>query len=281
MAINNSYNDLNVSHRFSDGTRTAKVSENKWTFSQSQSKVLTRSFLVTGLSFIAIFLISYGLYEILFTFANIYTANILMFVSPFIIFIATILGLFMRPRITNSSVRFMIFVISFYTIAEGVGFAALFYAISYSAYIGYTTYNLIDIMFLFAIAGLMFTGMAIIGANLSRKATAKLGHFLLVATIIFIVFSLFFSLLFTFTFYSGNQSQILILVIVSIVSGLLNLGYIVWIVSVIKKTTEFMNLNSETGIKIKKSLGIYYGFWLLVNLVGLLRNLINLYLMFK
>lgn len=281
MAINNSYNDLNVNHRFSDGSATAQVAQGKWVFSQSQSKVLTRSFWVTGLSFIAIFLIAYGLYEILFRFANTYTANILLFVSPFIIFIATILGLFMRPRITKSSVRFMIFVISFYTIAQGVGFAALFYSISYSAYIGYTTYNLIDIMFLFAIAGLMFTGMAVIGANLSRKATAKLGHFLLVATIVFIIFSLFFSLLFAFTFYASNQSQVLIIAIVNVASGLLSLGYIVWIVSVIKKTTEFMNLNSETGIKIKKSLSIYYGFWLLVNLVGLLRNLINLYLMFK
>lgn len=281
MAINNSYNDLNVNHRFSDGSATVQVAQGKWVFSQSQSKVLTRSFWVTGLSFIAIFLIAYGLYEILFRFANTYTANILLFVSPFIIFIATILGLFMRPRITKSSVRFMIFVISFYTIAQGVGFAALFYSISYSAYIGYTTYNLIDIMFLFAIAGLMFTGMAVIGANLSRKATAKLGHFLLVATIVFIIFSLFFSLLFAFTFYASNQSQVLIIAIVNVASGLLSLGYIVWIVSVIKKTTEFMNLNSETGIKIKKSLSIYYGFWLLVNLVGLLRNLINLYLMFK
>lgn len=282
MAFNNSYNDLNINHRFNDGSTAAQANQSRWVFTQTQNKVLTRSFLVTGLSFIAIFLIAYGLYEILFRFAiGTNAANILMFVSPFIIFIATILGLFMRPRITNSSVRFMVFVISLYTIAEGIGFAALFYAISYSAYVGYTNYNLIDIMFLFAIAGLMFTGMAIVGANLSRRATAKLGHFLFVATIVFIIFSLFFSLIFAFTVYSGNQSQVLILAVVSVISGLLNLGYIAWIVSVIKKTTEFMNLNSETGIKVKRSLGIYFGFWLLVSLVGLLRNLINLYLLFK
>lgn len=281
MALNNSYNDLNINHRFNGDGATAQVNQGRWTFTQTQSKVLTRSFLVTGLSFIAIFLISYGLYEILIRYATPSAANILLFVSPIIVIIATFMGLFMRPKVSNSSVRFMISVISIYTIAEGVGFAALFYAIQYSVYVGYSNYNLIDIMFLFAISGLMFAGMAIVGVKLSHRATAKLGHFLLVATIVFILFSLVFSLVFAFTVYSANQSQVLILAIVSVVSGLLNLGYIAYIVSVIKKSTEFLNLNSETGIKIKRSLGIYFGFWLLVSLVGLLRSLINLYLMFK
>lgn len=187
----------------------------------------------------------------------------------------------MRPKVSNSSVRFMISVISIYTIAEGVGFAALFYGIQYSVYVGYSTYNLIDIMFLFAISGLMFAGMAMVGVKLSSRATAKLGHFLLIASIVFIIFTLFFTLMFSFTVYSANKSQVLILAIVSVVSGLLNLGYIAYIVSVIKKSTEFLNLNSETGIKIKRSLGIYFGFWLLVSLVGLLRSLIQIYLMFK
>lgn len=273
--------DLNMNPNFNGSTTPDQVAQGRWTFTQTQSKVLTRSFLVTGLSFIAIFLISYGLYEILIRYATPYVANILLIVSPIIIIIASIMGVFMRPKVSNSSVRFMISVISIYTIAEGVGFAALFYGIQYSVYVGYSTYNLIDIMFLFAISGLMFAGMAMVGVKLSSRATAKLGHFLLIASIVFIIFTLFFTLMFSFTVYSANKSQVLILAIVSVVSGLLNLGYIAYIVSVIKKSTEFLNLNSETGIKIKRSLGIYFGFWLLVNLVGLLRVLIQIYLMFK
>lgn len=273
--------DLILNPNFNSSNNPNQAVQGKWIFTQTQSKVLTRSFLVTGLSFIAIFLISYGLYEILIRYATPYVANILLIISPIIIIIATIMGVFMRPRVSNSSVRFMISVISIYTIAQGIGFAALFYGIQYSVYVGYSTYNLIDIMFLFAISGLMFAGMAMVGVKLSSKATAKLGHFLFIATIVFIIFTLVFTLMFAFTVYSANRSQVLIIAIVSVISGLLNLGYIAYIVSIIKKSTEFLNLNSETGIKIKRSLGIYFGFWLLVNLVSLLRVLIQIYLMFK
>lgn len=273
--------DLILNPNFNSSNNPNQAVQGKWIFTQTQSKVLTRSFLVTGLSFIAIFLISYGLYEILIRYATPYVANILLIISPIIIIIATIMGVFMRPRVSNSSVRFMISVISIYTIAQGVGFAALFYGIQYSVYVGYSTYNLIDIMFLFAISGLMFAGMAMVGVKLSSRATAKLGHFLFIATIVFIIFTLVFTLMFAFTVYSANRSQVLIIAIVSVISGLLNLGYIAYIVSIIKKSTEFLNLNSETGIKIKRSLGIYFGFWLLVNLVSLLRVLIQIYLMFK
>lgn len=71
--------------------------EGKYIFNQSQTRLMTRSFLITGICFSLIFAIAYGLFELLY---NLYPisqqvrnlTNVLLTLGPILILVANIMG---------------------------------------------------------------------------------------------------------------------------------------------------------------------------------------------
>ncbi|WP_027123855.1 Bax inhibitor-1 family protein [Mycoplasmoides pirum] len=258
------YNDTNYS--FAQG---------KWVFRQEQSKLLTRSFLYTGFSFVAIFVISFLIYYLL-PRQNPSIADNFLIISPILIFISTIMGMFLRPKMTGG-MGFTVFVYLFYIIAQSLGFGGLFYAIDFSNQVGINTgIQVIDVAAIFGVAGLMFVGMAIVGASMSKKSSIKFGRFLFGAVIAWLFASIVFSI--TIFFATPNQYN-WIIIVSSVVGGLINLGYIAFIVSQIKASSDFVDfVGNKTLIN---TMAASYGFWMLVSLVGLVWYLVRLLFIFK
>ncbi|WP_027119687.1 Bax inhibitor 1 family protein [[Mycoplasma] testudinis] len=257
----------------------------KYTFNQAQTKLMTRSFLVTGICFALIFIIAYGLYELLFNYAAVNEgvarfANGLLAIGPILILVSSIMAWFMRPRLTKFGFGFMIFATGFYVLAQAIGFGLLFFAIRLSEFVS-DQYHLADIMVLFAIGGLMFIAMALVGRVLSKRASAHLGRFLFFAVIAWIIGTLVFSLGFAFGVNGGNGASSIVMIISSVVSGVIYLLYIAYIVSQMRRQAEFMDLYGNENKQLMRSLSLSYGFYLLFSLIGLIWNIIRLYMYFK
>ncbi|WP_033159711.1 hypothetical protein [Mycoplasmoides alvi] len=256
--------------------------ESRWVFRQEQSKLLSRSFLFTGISFFLIFVFSFLLYYLLpqnSSGANV--ANNFLIISPIFILVSTIMGMFLRGK-THGTMTFTFFVYTLYIIAQSIGIGGLLYAIKFSSTVGLNSgINVIDVASVFGVAGLMFIGMSLIGIKMSRKASAKFSTFIIAATIVWLLSSVVFSVMFIFTpfFGGGYNSNSWFVIVSTLVGGLFNLGYIVFIVSQIKQSSDFVDLVGNRTLT--NSLAASYGFWMLVNLMGLVWNLIRLLFIFN
>lgn len=255
--------------------------EGKYIFNQSQTRLMTRSFLITGICFSLIFAIAYGLFELLY---NLYPisqqvrnlTNVLLTLGPILILVANIMGWFMRPRLSSIGFGFMVFATGFYILANAIGFALVFFGVKLAEFVN-DRYRLIDVVSMFAIGGLMFIAMAAIGKAMSRQASIKLGRFLFFAVIAWIIGSLIISLSFGFGRRGVNP---IIMIVSTIISGIIYLLYIVYITSQLKQHSEFLAYdNSEKNLL--RSLSLSYGFYLLVGLIGLIWSLIHLLFLSK
>lgn len=257
---------------------TSTQTSASWTFSQSQSKLMTRSFLYTGISFVAIFLLSLGIYFLLPSddlISAAQTANVFLAISPILVLVSSLMGIFIRPR-SSGGMAFIAITYTLYIIAQSIGLGGLFFAIQFTDKINGQPSNLIDIVSIFGVAGLMFIGMAIVGSTLSRKAGVKFSRFLMAAFFAYMLSSLIFSI--SFIFIRGGAFDWLIIAS-TLIGGLLNMGYIVFIVFQMKQSSDFVDLAGNAHFT--NTLSLYYGFWMLVSLMGLVWQLLRLYLFFK
>ena len=174
------------------------------------------------------------------------------------------MGMFLRAK-THGSMGFAVFVYALYIFAQSIGIGGLLYAINYSQIIGLqSSISLIDIASIFGVAGIMFIAMALIGINMSKRATAKFSKFIIAATIGWLLSSLVFSITMIFTG-GGWGANSWLIIVSTLIGGLLNLGYIIFIVSQIKQTSEFVDCVGNRTLT--NSLAASFGFWMLVNLM--------------
>lgn len=136
--------------------------------------------------------------------------------------------------------------------------------------------NLVDIGLVFGVAGLMFGAMAITGYKLSDKAAFRLGRFLMIATTVFLISCLLFSLATIYGRggwnYDGQSSWVSLVILLA--SGLLSLGYIAYTVTSIRRSEAFIAAcNNKATLN---NYALYYGYMMLLYLMQLVRVILGL-----
>ncbi len=256
------------------------AAQGQWTFQQAQAGLLTRSFLFTGIGFLAIFALSFGFYYLLpqdYSPQSADIASTLIYLSPMLVFVSMIMGIFMRPKVTGG-MGFIWATYAIFVLAQSFGFGGLLYALNFLNQQGVSGgVSLIEIVYIFVIAGLMFVGMAAVGKAMSRKAVVRFSRFFFAAVIVWLVASLILTMVYLFTF--DPTASRWIGIVVASVGSLIDLGYVVFIVGQIRRSSEFVDFAGNKTLL--NSLAAVYGFWLLVNLIDLVRRLIWLLLQFR
>lgn len=254
-------------------------------FERRQGRLLTRSFVWTGIGFLTAFLLTYAMYYLLQAVDPQRTATgWLIVVAPLVLIATMFMGMFARPKYSGRPV-FLQFAFWLFSIAQGVSLGALLYAVSYYGPAGLVLdtesaapLNLVDVAMAFGLGGLMFAGMAVAGYRMSARGALRLGRLLLVATMVFMAAYLIFSLTLIFSRGGWTGSSWVTLLILAL-SGLLNLGYIAYMVSMIKQSAPFVEAAGNQALF--RSSAIFYGFMMLVNLMGVIRVVLALLARFR
>jgi hypothetical protein len=128
-----------------------------------------------------------------------------------------------------------------YIVAEGLGFGLLFLAfmVQFNGQQG-----ILYLIFVFAAGGIAFMIAALIGKSLSTKAMMSLGKFISILSIAFMVmFFVFMIATIVASFTSSFGSDGLFLMIIGL-STILFLLYMVFDISVISKTQQFLTIDN-------------------------------------
>lgn len=243
--------------------------------SQTQSSILTRSFLVAGLSFLLICLIGLGFgklfeYEI-YEKGNLSVVNSLYMISILLIFISMFGSILVFRNLLNQKTSKIIFWIGLYCLAQGIGFGMLFSLFAQDSW---------TLILMFGVSGIMFILCAVIGYFMSANAAFNLMKMLSIGWIAtFILMILMFIpmifMLSTGASYAGFQWYY------SLIMGvfcLLFMGYISYDVWMISKTSEFAQIADSRAFN---NLSLFFGYRLLIDFVGLFWTITSLVLRFR
>jgi FtsH-binding integral membrane protein len=237
-----------------------------YTLGNKQTTTLTRSLMVCGVAFISICAFSYGLYMILnnyITEENVQIIPILYGVSFVLLIVSMFMSMFTFSRIEKTSIVTILIAIILYSIAEGIAFGILFFAISRSFE---ETVNLSDLCFIFGIGGGIFLISGFIGTLMSNKTTVTLGKILSIMTIILLL--VFLPLMLILAFIPGVQVfSDKLFALYNIIAGVLFILYAAYDFSVIKKMEQYIKLQSD---KIQLKYVLMFGFKLLIDLIGII-----------
>ncbi|MDR2567924.1 MAG: hypothetical protein LBC44_01285 [Mycoplasmataceae bacterium] len=248
---------------------------------QKRSSLLSRSLIVAGVCFLAIFAFSWILYFILNNVLDLSadsagtTIIILYAVAAVLIIVSFIMSMVVWAKINTVRIGTIITTIVFYSVAEGIGFGILFFAIGLSTE---ASEIMRDVMLLFLAGGLIFAITGIIGTMLSKKATIGLGKFILIATIAYIVIMLITFIVVIVAAAVGNGAILdalnsnAFLFLIFGFEGILFILYIAFDFSSIKKSEAF--INSELSFRYS----LIFGYKLLIDLIGLIWVLIRIFL---
>jgi hypothetical protein len=157
-----------------------------------------------------------------------------------------------------------------YSIAEGIAFGVLFYAIYLTSAL-----NMQDIIGVFAISAAMFIFSGLIGSLFSIKTTFTIGKILLIASLSYLFILPIFVLIVMFNPIFINQP--LVLAVYSIM-GFIMLLYIMYDFSVITKINQFAMIVSN---KEQIMYSLMFGFKLLIDFVGLVMVMLRIFIAFK
>lgn len=237
-----------------------------YAYNKKQASVLSTSMLTASIGFIAVFLIGF-LSEYLLKLAadngNAMGIQAMSIVSTIGLLVGLILSIVWSFRLYKASTAFGITVISIYCISYGIGFGFLFYAL-----------NMLEIISAFGMVGLIFLGTYLIAKAMSIKVAMKLGKFIFIASMVYMVsfFVLLMVLLFVPLSWTANVTIILI---TTGVSGLLSVLYLTWSLWMAQNMDNFI---SEE--QLSKKMGLFIGFQILMNLVQLVFLILRLFAIF-
>lgn len=245
------------------------------TLSRSQMSLLNRSMLYAGIGFVLIALIGFAIAMGIWKSNNIETLNnsitLLWTFSIILILVSMILSMVVNvklfTRMGNVSKGLIYSMWTVYIVAEGLGFGLLFLAfmVQFNGQQG-----ILYLIFVFAAGGIAFMIAALIGKSLSTKAMMSLGKFISILSIAFMVmFFVFMIATIVASFTSSFGSEGLFLMIIGL-STILFLLYMVFDISVISKTQQFLTIDNT---QLSWTLAMIFGFRLLVDLVGLIWNI--------
>lgn len=236
-------------------------------YSQHQMSSLTRAMMVTGIGFIATFLVgllteyiisvlisSQDIYD---SFNSMVTLSIVTVVGLLVSFILTLIWSF---RVYNASMSFAIFTITIYCIANGIGFGSLFYLVEYW-----------EIIFAFGILGLVFLITFGIAKIISYKAALNLVKIAMIGTIVYFVLVLIVGLLNGFGILPLFSFEYSYLIIIA-VSGFLSILYMIYELWVIQNLDKFY-----LDAQLTKKLSVFMGFQVLINLINLIWIFLRLF----
>jgi len=242
---------------------------------RKHSSILSKSLLIAGIAFIAIFGFSFGLYKLLWskygaqisnnTVIALYVISILMLIGSIIMVVIVL------PRIMKVKLATLISLVILYSIANGISFALLFYAIKQTNHVIHdSSFQVGDICWCFLISGAIFLITGFLGTLLSVRYTLSLAKFLMIATMVFMVCFLVFFIINIFT-----QLTTTTFIIIYGIWGFLMILYIMFDFSMIKKSQPFISIQENS---IQTKFVWMFGFTLLVDLIQLVWVAIRLYL---
>lgn len=243
--------------------------------SQTQSSILTRSFLVAGLSFLLICLIGLGFgklfeYEI-YEKGNLSVVNSLYMISILLIFISMFGSMLVFRNLLNQKTSKIIFWIGLYCLAQGIGFGMLFSLFAEDSW---------TLILIFGVSGIMFILCAIIGYFMSANAAFSLMKMLSIGWIVtFVLMILMFIPMIIMLSIGGSYAgfQWYYSLIMGIFC-LLFMGYISYDVWMISKTSEFAQIADSRAFN---NLSLFFGYRLLIDFVGLFWTIASLILRFR
>lgn len=265
--------------------KTAKVKTYK-TLSQKQGKVLSRALLISGGSFIGIGIVGFALtYLFGWILSNAWMNNPNSFayegmlIASVVIILVTMIGsMIVMGRATKSKTSTLIVWMVIYSLGQAIGFAMLLSGIAALVYlIGQAGVSLgffnpiTDCILVFVVCGVLFCLCAAIGYGLSAKAAFRLMKFMGFAYLAMFVLSICMiipCIIFLVNpSQSGSQFFEWYTFLIYAIFALMFMFYITWDVNVIAKSAMFMNYEDN---KLETNMAIYYGYKLLVDLMGLL-----------
>ncbi len=248
---------------------SSNLKYNYKTLSQSQGSLLTRSFLVTGISFLLICLIGYGFgvlfNKMVFEWGKADAVNSLYMISVLIIFISIFGSMIVMRNLLSQQTWKIAMWIGLYCIGEGIGVGMLF------ALFANDTYTLV---LLFGVCGALFITCSLIGKILTANGAFKLIKFLSYCMIAMFVLMI---LMFIPMILMINGASILSFRwyywLILGLSCIFFMGYIAYDVFLISKTSQFVALEDN---RAQTNLVLYFGYKLLIDLMGLFWTLANL-----
>lgn len=243
--------------------------------SQTQSSILTRSFLIAGLSFLLICLIGLGFGKLfeheIYEKGNLSVVNSLYMISILLIFISMFGSMLVFRNLLNQKTSKIIFWIGLYCLAQGIGFGMLFSLFAQDSW---------TLILIFGVSGIMFILCAIIGYFMSANAAFNLMKMLSIGWIAtFILMILMFIPMIIMLSIGG--SYVGFQWYYSLIMGifcLLFMGYISYDVWMISKTSEFAQIADSRAFN---NLSLFFGYRLLIDFVGLFWTIASLILRFR
>lgn len=243
------------------------------TQTEQQGSILSRSFLVTGISFLLICVIGYGFgvlfNKLIYEWNHFDVANTLVYVSILLVIISMIGSMVVMRKLLIQPTWKIVTWIGLYCLGEGLGLGMLFARFNTNSY---------SLVLIFGICGLVFLICALIGYFLTTRAAFTLARMLMwgaiaIMVLMVIMFIPMIIMLCTGTTMWGFEWYYWLILGLS---GLMFMGYIAYDTHVIARTSEFMSIGSSQVIN---NLSLYFGYRLLVDLIGLLWTIASFVLM--
>lgn len=244
----------------------------------SKQHYLTKSFLVAGLAFLAVFFIGFGSWKAidssgmlrgLFTgssfgsslvynansvvklsesYQNLQTLNTVGMILSIISMVTTIVWSFTFQK---ASKMFIFIAYGVFVAAQGIGFSFLF-----------ISFNTEELVYIFAIAGGLFALMAVAGMVFNMQ---KFAPFMIVGMIAVSIMSVVMMILYWCGIYSDTAMFVL-----TIVSGFMFMAYTAFDVWMIKRANEFASMNGGMDSAMNFRLIAFFSFRLLSDIIGLI-----------
>lgn len=176
------------------------------------------------------------------------TLNIVGIVLSIISLVMTMVWMF---KITTASKMFIFLAYGTYIVSQGIGFAFMF-----------MSFNVTELIYIFAIAGGIFGLMAICGLVFNLQ---KFGGFLFIGMIAVMIMSL------VTLFMSIWMDMEMMYFIMTIVSGFLFMGYTAFDVWFIKKSSQYMQMSGGMlDPQMDFRMTAFFSFKLLSDMIGLI-----------
>lgn len=234
-------------------------------YSQKQTNLLTRSSIYAGLAFLLVCLIGLGTYHIFQTNMNI-AFNLGTIGSIFsLISFAMIIWFYISGH--NWGIKKYIFLYLVYCISQGIGFGSLF-----------LMFNGQELLFIFGLTGVIMLTNGIIAPRLSKKTAYTIQKALMISLIsYFLFYGIYFLITMLNSSHASGESNSYLMIGLTMLMGLIQVLYNVYIFYAISKMDDFMNASNSYS----PTLPLMFGFCLLVSAIGIIKFLASVLLLFR
>lgn len=232
-----------------------------------QVSLLTKALLIAGISFLLICAIGVG-FGFLFQSKSDWWAqsevyNGLMWGSIIGILVSMILSMFWASKIMTAKPWFTTLVFFVYIVAQGCGFGIIF-GIS----------SLFQLGLIFGVSGLIFLITGITGLLIKDKAAMTFRKFIMIGSMIALGLMFIISMVWMFDaiFFSygmfGVGAMQWFYYFAMLMMGLVMMGYMAYDIYMIQKIDTFLNVDDNA--LARNNIAFFFGYKLLVDLVGIL-----------